>query len=439
MAETIERIEALPCSSAGQINTVDSSTNGSGGEAPGIVSDQRRYKHDICVTALVTAAHTTDHFLQLVLPPLFPLLKGAFGVSYAELGLLMMAFYATSGLSQIAAGFLVDRLGPLPVLAAGLCIISTAIGLIGIAPHFALLFPLMILAGAGNSVFHPADYSLLTSAVSKRYIARAYGVHTFGGNLGWALAPMTIIGIATLIGWRMALITVGCVGLLMAILVLIGGSVLLRGEQVTAHKRGMDAGLRQALSLLFAPAIVLCFIYFALLSVALVGIQTFLPATLQALRGTDITTASAILTLYLAGSAIGILVGGVVADYTGHHERIVASGLAIAAALFLLVGVPRLPVVGLGAIMTIAGVAAGITMPSRDMLARGASPPGATGKVFGFVYSGLDLGSAIAPGLLGALLDHHAPFYVFVAAAMALTLAILTTFGIKAANTSISY
>jgi MFS transporter, FSR family, fosmidomycin resistance protein len=124
--------------------------------------------------------------------------------------------------------------------------------------------------------------------VSKRYIARAYGVHTFGGNLGWALAPMTIIGIATLIGWRMALITVGCVGLLMAILVLIGGSVLLRGEQVTAHKRGMDAGLRQALSLLFAPAIVLCFIYFALLSVALVGIQTFLPATLHALRGTDI-------------------------------------------------------------------------------------------------------------------------------------------------------
>jgi FSR family fosmidomycin resistance protein-like MFS transporter len=428
MAEMIDRIEALPSSPADRL------AGELAGKTSALVVERRGYKRDIGVTVLVTAAHTTDHFLQLVLPPLFPLLKGAFGVSYAELGLLMTAFYATSGLSQTAAGFLVDRLGPLPVLASGLGIISTAIGLVGIAPHFFLLFPLMILAGAGNSVFHPADYSLLTSAVSKRYIARAYGVHTFGGNAGWALAPMTMIGVAALIGWRAAFITVGCGGLLMAALVLLGGRVLLRGDRAAAREGGMDAGLFHALSLLFSPAIVLCFVYFALLSVALVGIQTFLPATLHALRGTNITTASAVLTAYLAGSAVGILVGGFAADQTGHHERIVAIGLAVAAVLLLLVGMVPLPVIGLGMMMAAAGVAAGITMPSRDMLARGASPPGATGKVFGFVYSGLDLGSAIAPGLLGALLDHHAPFYVFAVAAMALTLAISTTFGIKAAN-----
>jgi MFS transporter, FSR family, fosmidomycin resistance protein len=428
MAEMIDRAEALPPSSINRLG------GGLGGAAPVVVVQRPGYQRDIGVTALVTAAHTTDHFLQLVLPPLFPLLKGAFGVSYAELGLLMTAFYATSGLSQTAAGFLVDRLGPLPVLAGGLGIISTAIGLVGIAPHFFLLFPLMILAGAGNSVFHPADYSLLTSAVSKRYIARAYGIHTFGGNVGWALAPMTMIGVAALIGWRAALIAVGCGGLLMTALVLLGGSVLLRGDRAAAREGGVDAGLFHALSLLFSPAIVLCFVYFALLSVALVGIQTFLPATLHALRGTDVTTASAVLTAYLAGSAVGILVGGFAADYTGHHERVVAIGLAVAAVLLLLVGTLPFPIVGLSTIMAIAGVAAGITMPSRDMLARGASPLGATGKVFGFVYSGLDLGSAIAPGLLGALLDHHAPFYVFAVAAMALALAISTTFGIKAAN-----
>jgi predicted MFS family arabinose efflux permease len=391
----------------------------------------RGYRRDIGVTAFVTTAHTTDHFLQLVLPPLFPLLKIAFGVSYAELGLLMTAFYATSGISQTAAGFLVDRLGALPVLAGGLCLISTAIGLIGVAPHFLFLFPLMIVAGAGNSVFHPADYSLLTSVVHPRYAARAYGVHTFGGNLGWALAPMTTIGLAALVGWRYALIAIGCCGVAIAAGVLLSGSVLLRGHPTVRQANDPGAGVLKALSVLLSPAILLCFVYFALLSVALVGIQTFLPATLHALRGIDVTTASAILTGYLAGSAAGILVGGFAADYTSHHERVVAGGLVVAATFLLLVGSLPVSLTALGLMMTAAGLAAGITMPSRDMLARHASPPGATGKVFGFVYSGLDLGSATAPVLLGALVDRHAPFYVFVVAAAALGLAISTTFGIS--------
>lgn len=394
----------------------------------------RGYRRDIGVTAFVATAHTTDHFLQLVLPPLFPLLKTAFGVSYAELGLLMTAFYATSGISQTAAGFLVDRLGALPVLAGGLCVISTAIGLIGVAPHFLVLFPLMVLAGAGNSVFHPADYSLLTSVVHPRYAARAYGVHTFGGNLGWALAPMTTIGLAALVGWRYALVAIGCCGVVIAVGVFLSGSVLLRGHPTARQASDPDAGMLKALSVLLSPAIILCFVYFALLSVALVGIQTFLPATLHALRGIDVATASAILTGYLAGSAAGILAGGFAADYTSHHERVVASGLIVAAMFLLLVGSLPVPVAALGLMMTAAGLAAGITMPSRDMLARGASPPGATGKVFGFVYSGLDLGSATAPVLLGALVDRRAPFYVFVVAAAALGLAISTTFGIRQLN-----
>lgn len=394
--------------------------------------DGRESRREIALAALVTTAHTTDHFLQLVLPPLFPLLKPAFGVSYIELGLLMTVFYAASGLSQTVAGFLVDRWGPLPVLVAGLCTISTSIGLIGFVPHFQLLFLLMPIAGAGNSVFHPADYSLLTSVVQKRYAARAYGVHTFGGNAGWALAPMTTIGLTALVGWRVALMLIGGCGIAMAVGVLLTGRALLRGKIIVSRPAdGASDGFLQAISVLHSPAIILCWVYFALLSVALVGVQTFLPATLHALRGIDVTMAGVVLTGYLAGSAAGILIGGVAADYTRHHERIVAGGLAVAALLLVLVGTPILSLLALGITMVLAGIAAGITMPSRDMLARGASPPGATGKVFGFVYSGLDLGSAVAPGILGALVDRHTPFLVFVVAAAALTLAISTTFGIK--------
>lgn len=389
------------------------------------------WNRDAKVIALVAGAHTTDHFLQLVLPPLFPLLKATYGVSYTELGLLMTLFYATSGLSQTPAGFLVDRVGARRVLAAGLVTLSGAIILIGLTPHFWLMFPLMVVAGAGNSVFHPSDYSIMTASIDKRYLARAYGVHTFGGNLGWALAPMIILGLANVVGWHRALVVAGLFGFAIAAAVFAGGGILV---EEASRPDGSGSGARRLsgdLALLASMPILLCFAYFALLSVALVGIQTFLPATLHALRGVDLTAAGVALTAYLASSAIGILAGGFAADRTSRHEGVVAVGLAGAAALLLAVGALPLPEMWLAILLAAAGFAAGITMPSRDMLARGATPSGATGKVFGFVYSGLDLGSAITPAILGFLLDRQMPFSVFVVSAAALVLAIATTFGVK--------
>jgi MFS family permease len=397
---------------------------------------RRELKRDLKVTALVTSVHTTNHFLQLVLPPLFPLLKATYGVSYTDLGLLMTLFYASSGLCQTPAGFLVDRFGARRMLAIGLATLSGAIVLIGFASIFTVMLPLMIIAGAGNSVFHPADYSLMTASVSKHRIARAFGVHTFGGNLGWALAPMIMLGLSALVGWHAALVVAGLFGLLIAILVFVSGSLLLeefefvRGKSIRGHVLGGD------IALLLSTPILLCFVYFALLSVALIGIQTFLPATLHALRGIGLTSAGVALTAYLAGSAFGILAGGFAADRTRSHERVVALGLATAAALLLAVGVIPFPDFWLTAVLAVAGFAAGFTMPSRDMLAREAAPPGATGKVFGFIYSGLDLGSAITPTILGLLLDRQIPLYVFVVSAASLVLAIVTTFGVK--RTSLS-
>jgi MFS transporter, FSR family, fosmidomycin resistance protein len=371
------------------------------------------------------------------LPPLFPLLKVTYGVSYTDLGLLMALFYVASGLCQTPAGFLVDRFGARRVLVGGLATLSCAIILIGIVPTFTLMFPLMVIAGVGNSVFHPADYSLMTASVSKHYLARAYGVHTFGGNLGWALAPMIILGLSALVGWRTALAFAGLFGLLIATFVFVSGGVLLEESELLRRKGGSRGPmLKGDIVLLFSTPILLCFVYFALLSVALVGIQTFLPATLHALRGTSLTAAGVALTAYLAGSASGILAGGFAADRTRAHERVVALGLASAAALLLAVGSIPFPDFWLAAALAAAGFAAGFTMPSRDMLARGATPSGATGKVFGFIYSGLDLGSAITPIILGLLLDRRMPLYVFVVSAAALALAIVTTFGIK--RTSLS-
>ncbi len=168
-----------------------------------------------------------------------------------------------------------------------------------------------------------------------------------------------------------------------------------------------------------------------LLSVALIGNQTFMPAALNKLYGISLGSGNAALTAYLLAGSVGILVGGILADRSRRHERIVALGLLVAASLVLTVGTVALPDIVIVIFVALAGFMTGTTTPSRDMLVRSATPPGATGKVFGFVYSGLDLGSALTPPLLGFFLDQGQPRLVFVLSAAALALTVLTAFGLS--------
>jgi len=393
---------------------------------------------DLRVIGLVGSVHATSHFFQLVLPPLFPLLKDAFGVGYAELGILVTLFYGASGLSQTAAGFAVDRFGARAVLMAGIGLFASAILLIGVAGSFWPMVPLIVVAGIGNSVFHPADYSILTSAVRKEWMARAYGVHQLGGNLGWAVAPVAVLTLTHLFGWRSALILLGIFGYLLLAVVWWQGKSLTVGDASSARAR-VAAGPRTApLQLLLAPAILLCFAYFAMLSMALTGFQSFLPAALNTAHGTPLGTAGWALTGYLLGGAAGILFGGWLADHSRRHERILAGGLVAAAVLVMIVGLIDLPAGPLVLMVAAAGFCSGTTAPSRDMMVRGATPPGSTGKVFGFVYSGLDLGSAFVPPLLGLFLDRHLPLGVFAVTALALAICIVIAFALQRAGTAAS-
>jgi MFS family permease len=386
---------------------------------------------DLRVIGLVGSVHATSHFFQLVLPPLFPLLKDAFGVGYAELGVLVTLFYGASGLSQTAAGFAVDRFGARAVLMAGIGLFASAILLIGVAGSFWPMVPLIVVAGIGNSVFHPADYSILTSAVRKEWMARAYGVHQLGGNLGWAVAPVAVLTLTHLFGWRSALILLGIFGYLLLAVVWWQGKSLTVGDASSARAR-VAAGPRTApLQLLLAPAILLCFAYFAMLSMALTGFQSFLPAALNTAHGTPLGTAGWALTGYLLGGAAGILFGGWLADHSRRHERILAGGLVAAAVLVMIVGLIDLPAGPLVLMVAAAGFCSGTTAPSRDMMVRGATPPGSTGKVFGFVYSGLDLGSALVPPVLGLFLDHGLPIAFFSVTAVALGICIVIAYALQ--------
>ena len=163
-----------------------------------------------------------------------------------------------------------------------------------------------------------------------------------------------------------------------------------------------------------------------MLAIATIGVQNFLPAILLILHGFPLTFGSSALTAFLLGSSAGTIAGALMADHTRRHNAIIACGLGLSAAGIAIVG--DVTIAGfVVAILALAGFALGTTLPSRDMLVRKVTPRGASGRVFGFVYSGLDIGSAVAPVTVGILLDRGETRIVLWLLAAMLILAVITT------------
>ena len=389
------------------------------------------------VIGLIALAHSASHFYQLALPPLFPHLKEAFAVGYTELGTLMTVFYATSGIAQTGAGFLVDRFPARTVLLSGLVLLCAATALTGLAPSFWMLFPLAVLAGLGNSVFHPADLSILTASVRRARHGRAYGFHTLGGNLGYALAPLVMVGLALELGWRSALIVAGAGGLILFLILFLNRHMFADGrdeaaaappprDAARAPRRGPAAAVIEGIGPLLSAPVVLCFVFFILLSGATIGLQSFFPALMDRLYGLPIAEGGPLLSVFLFGASGGVLLGGFLAErVSARHQLVIAAGLAAAALLFVAISFGFFPAAALGAPFALAGVLVGLTMPSRDMLVRETATAHARGRVFGFVYSGLDTGAAAGPLVVGLLLDHGDPRAVLWLVAALLLLAIV--------------
>jgi MFS family permease len=385
---------------------------------------------DAKVIGLVGLAHGLSHFFQLVLPPLFPLVKDEFGVGYAALGAVMAVFYTVSGIMQTAAGFLVDRFGARVILLTGMALIAAGAILTGLAPSFAWLFVAAVVGGLGNSVFHPADFALLNAKVSPSRLGHAFGVHGIVGNVGWIVAPVFVFPIAQAYGWRTALAAAGVLGV-------VAFGVLatrreLGGARARPHATAREGGgLRADVTLLLSGPILTCFAFFSLYAITLIGFQTFSTAALTQLYGVPLVVATTALTAFLVGGAVGILAGGFLAAHTSRHTLVTVAGMMIPALLAFVIATGALPGGSLVAVMTVAGFGFGAMGPSRDIIVRGVAPEHARGKVYGFVYSGLDVGGLVGPLLFGWFLDHDRPAWVFVGAAIIMLLAIVTVAGVR--------
>ena len=389
----------------------------------------RSLRDDVRVIALIGSGHSVSHFLQLTLPPLFPVLRDQFGVSWVALGVISSVFYAVSGVAQPVAGFLVDRVGARRVLLSGMVLFGAAIAAAALAPSYWALLPIAALAGLGNSVFHPADYSILNATVSARRIARAYSLHQISGNVGWVLAPLLVGTVTHLAGWRVALLAAGGVALVATLVIALYTRGL--GARMPPLPPGERTGLRADLRLLTAVPILMAFGYFVLLTASTSGIQTFAVPALGAIYHAPLVLATGALTVYLFGNASGVLTGGFLADRAARHDLVAAAGVLCAATLTLLLASGALPLGKVSLVMALTGFSMGVTAPSRDMLVRAATPRGSSGKVFGFVYSGLDVGSLIAPPVYGWFLDRGEPRAMFAVIAAVMLVMIATVVQVR--------
>ncbi|MFN0039510.1 MAG: MFS transporter, partial [Burkholderiales bacterium] len=368
------------------------------------------FRRDAKVISLVGLAHGTSHFFHLSLAPLFPWLKDAFALSYAELGLLMTVFFIVSGIGQALAGFVVDRIGALPVLFSGIALLGIAALGLAASQNYPMLMFFAGLTGLGNSVFHPADFTLLNRRVSVPRLGHAFSMHGLCGTLGWALAPVFLVGIASLAGWRAALLGAAVLAFLVLGFLMMCRELLdPRDVRESLSGPTRAAGPAGILGFMKARGVWMCFIFFLISSISFGGIQSFAPAALRELYGVTLVLATGCITAYMLGSAGGIIAGGFLAARTVHHERVIAVSFSIAGALAILVASGSLPASLLILLLGLIGFGTGIANPSRDLLIRGAAPKGATGRVYGVVYSGLDVGIAIAPTLFGMMMDARHP------------------------------
>ncbi len=366
------------------------------------------------VIGIISTAHFFSHFYMLLLPPLFPLLKEVYGVGFTELGLAITIYSFTTALTQAPVGFLVDRYGARAILISGLALESLAFVLIGVIPAYAALLALMVLAGLGNAVFHPADYSILNASVDTERMGRAFSIHTFAGQLGNAVAPVTMIFLMTLTDWRSALIACGLAGGAVALVILFNSEVIRDTragppEQAKAEGEASRRGLR----LLFSFPILCGVMFFVGISMFGHGINTFSVSTLTEIYDAPLTEVGFVLTAYLFASPVGVLLGGWVADRVNRHDAVAAACFLIMAACLFAVAALSLSLLAIALLFAVAGLFSGMVAPSRDMMIRSVTPPGEMGKVFGFVSTGFNIGGMVAPLAFGYILDHAEPRTVF--------------------------
>jgi len=403
---------------------------------------KNRRASDVRVVGLISLAHGSSHFFHLILPPMFPWLKAEFGFNYAELGLLMTIFFVVSCIVQAASGFLVDRIGSRPVLFAGVALLALAALTYSQSNGYAMLMLGAVIAGCGNGVFHPVDYTLINHKISPPNLPYAYSIHGVTGYIGWAAAPAFMVAIATIADWRIAFLSAAVLEVLILATLWVSRARLVddvqarRDESEASHIANNPGGAPMStFGFLRLPVVWLCWIFFFFSMAATTGLQSFAPTALFKIYDIAVSSGNYYLTLMSLGGAGGMLLGGYLATKLKVPERIITICFTVNIVMGLLMATGLVPVELIIIAFIVIGLGLGVAAPSRDLMIRTATPSGSSGRVYGIVYSGIDLGAALSPLIFGIFLDVGLPKFLFIGVALLQIMIILTGFKVASLST----
>jgi len=371
------------------------------------VSPQTARDDQFRTLGAISLAHWVSHFHIFALPMLFPFLKQQLNVGYVELGFALTVFAVSSGLTQAPIGYLADHIGARKILLMGLSLGGASLIVLGLHLSYPSLIVSAALLGLANSVYHPANYAILSAHMNEARMGRAFSIHTFAGFFGGAVAPAVMAALVATIGGHGALVAAGAVGPLVALIIL---GIGIPDASANGRKSHTTEAPRQNV---ITPALMILTVFFLLLSLSNAGIGNFGLVALMNGYGASLSSANLALTAYLGSSAVGVLAGGFLADHTERHGQVAAACFAVNAAILLVVTAFNLPPLPLTAAMAAAGFLGGVIAPSRDMMVRNAAPPGAAGRAFGIASTGFNIGGIISPLLFGWIMDQNLPHWVF--------------------------
>lgn len=395
-------------------------------------------RQDFLLITLLGVAHGLSHYFHLVIPALFPWIIPEFGTSYAQMGAVMTVFFIVSSLGQATSGVLVDKLGPKVCLYGGVGLLMVSGFLFSVAQNYLWFYPVAAFAGLGNSVFHPTDYSIMNRCITNERLPFAFSIHSVVGNIGWAVAPVLMVGVATFTGsWRLAAATSGAMALIVLAVLLMNNSLfdraLASGNGLTQEQKKEEKG-DAGFGFLKLLVVWLCFLFFFCNSFALGILQNFAPSIFNATYHVGLEIATGGLTAYMIGSIIGVLSGAYVAKAFKRSDHVIAASMSVSAVMSILLASQGLGPWCVLPLMFLMGLGVGVATPSRDLLIRGACMKflgtNSFGRVYVFTYCGMDVGQTLAPLVAGPLLDAGFFSLALVLVGVFQTGALLTALGV---------
>ena len=335
------------------------------------------------IAPLMSLAHLILEAGFNFLPVTYVLLIPKLGLSYGQIGTMVLLMTLTGSLTQPLFGWLSDRGDPRLIVVISVMWGGALMGLVGFMPSYGWLMALVVLAAVGSAAFHPPA-AALASQTEAANRGRAMSLFSVGGNLGAAVSPL-LVGLALSFGG------LGATAVLIP-LSLLTGLLLAQRLRGVAVPRGRAAAGHAPAAVGSAAALAAIIVVVGARSYFQQALMTYLPEWLRG-NGQSLAVAGAALTLFMVAVSIGSLFGGALSDRFGRLPVIGVSLVMMTAGHWLLlrtVGAPQM------AAVLLVGLMIGASFPVTIVLAQEAWP----GSV-GFA-SALVMGIGWLPAGLGA-------------------------------------